>query len=1061
MKSNRVLFGLFAAVLALSSGAVMAQRISSSKLVEIGPDNIGGRITSLIVDQRDPSHNTVFAGSAHGGLYVRSNSSDYAEFPDVWNYIPTADDPTSNEYLPISCMVQGSDNTIYIGTGEGSFQRGSRFSAMASRGRGLYLFNPDTKKFKCIEKTIPANMDDTWSSINKLAVVQDGGTTYVFAATHKGLYRFDITKEEDWTKDPILIAAGSVEIFDIAVNKEHSLLYFAAADSIYKLSSFSSKKVVNITANNTPSSATFTSASRIYLKTSVENPDYLYAMVINSSGAFGGLYLTTNQSEWKNITTATVLPFNYNKGTTCGAICVDENYAGSVYIGGSSIYKGVKYDGFQWTKSSLNEHELGATNYMGNVYCSSSFIHSGVNDIVQTKATDEDGNVSDVFYVATNGGVYMTDDGFATIQNINRGLNNLEVNGLAVATDGSVLAGAYNNANVFIESRDNHYFSSVPQGTGVREQVWYDRNGSGMNHRGNVIFEGNGGQVAISRFQQYAPLSRRTLYVSANNGSYGRGYADYLDYTNTQTWTTGLSFVGGDLSAGNEVAQMQLWETDAARNVSSISHLVDTNDVVYRRGVGKIRVGLYGSNMENSCNGVLKAGDTILVPNVATASYPITHVFTERQIIEEGTRIKVDNPIQSHLYILGRHTDGSSNMTYDKINMTWMPSDFTKVYEPAEGAAKSDADYEKDVTWGEVYSINRTIWPNRTITTFAVSEDGDVLLAVVANTKNDSCFIARVKGMRSLVDYSLGVRDIATQLTHKDGNGLVNITLKCDTLKYNSDIWLPRHVSSITMDQRGGRDRAILTFEGYGKNFDNVMIVNDVTKPSYAFVDGSLSYRSLKYGKVPTYCAMVEMTTGDVFLGTEEGLFRATASSVSMGRPNWETVGEFQGVPVTCLTQQKFDMELKRMEVHSAINTDNYVFPRTKYPGAIYIGTYGAGIWMDSSYVTRHENEVVDDIDYVGIAPVLSSKGQNSVKIYPNPAVAAATSTLQLNVLNGGTAEVKVYDLRGRMVENVALGVLTNGTYRVSLDNAKIGRGMYLVNVVIGNEVATAKFVVR
>ena len=104
----------------------------------------------------------------------------------------------------------------------------------------------------------------------------------------------------------------------------------------------------------------------------------------------------------------------------------------------------------------------------------------------------------------------------------------------------------------------------------VRVKTWYDPTGSGTNHYANVYWQGNGGQVAASRYQQYAPQSRRNLFFSAQDGLYARSYADYTDFSNTQTWTIGESFLDNNNNAGPAVAQMYLWESSEMSGVSDI-----------------------------------------------------------------------------------------------------------------------------------------------------------------------------------------------------------------------------------------------------------------------------------------------------------------------------------------------------------------------------------------------------------------------------------------------------------------------------------------------------------
>ena len=102
MKSRKVLLGLIAGFCVCFAGAATAQNANyqSNKLVEIGPDNIGGRVTSLVVDRNDTSM-MFYAGAASGGLYSVNRNSEN----EVWNYIPCYLD--GKEFtLPISSMLK-------------------------------------------------------------------------------------------------------------------------------------------------------------------------------------------------------------------------------------------------------------------------------------------------------------------------------------------------------------------------------------------------------------------------------------------------------------------------------------------------------------------------------------------------------------------------------------------------------------------------------------------------------------------------------------------------------------------------------------------------------------------------------------------------------------------------------------------------------------------------------------------------------------------------------------------------------------------------------------------
>ena len=146
---------------------------------------------------------------------------------------------------------------------------------------------------------------------------------------------------------------------------------------------------------------------------------------------------------------------------------------------------------------------------------------------------------------------------------------------------------------------------------------------------------------------------------------------------------------------------------------------------------------------------------------------------------------------------------------------------------------------------------------------------------------------------------------------------------------------------------------------------------------------------------------------------------------------------------------------------HDGVSEVPYVFPRTKYAYAMYFGTYGRGIFMDSTYVTDHTNEIVDPEDYLGelSIPTIANVGDNAVRFYPNPAVDNAT--MELTIAKAGNAVVRIYDLSGKVVYTENLGHMSEGVHTRTIDCQKLMNGMYLVNVVVGGQKATSKLIVR
>lgn len=1011
MKSKKVLLGLIAGLLAFSAGSAQAQtkaNFQNDRLIEVGPNNIGGRVRSIVIDQRDASNQTIYAGGVAGGLY-RYNAS---ESNPSWTYIPNFQSNGTELTLPISTMTQLPDNTIVIGTGESQYDNGYNFNPMAPMGRGLYLFNPEDETFTLVAGTKPTSIDDDFAAISKMAYMEDGSTIILLAGTKTGLFRWTISNGS-WS------AAAKIfngKIDDLEINRARNMAYFTIGNQLYKIG--------NVTGNSAPINISGTNPafggtnSRIELALAPTDSRYLYALTFDKDGLMDNILLTKDQQTWTKLATSTVVPFNaLANGKTCATLVVDPVNPDRIFIGGAAIWIGQGYvEGsyYQWTKSSYSENELNGGDYMSQVFSSNMFVHSGIHDIVAARDT---ASGLYTFYIATDGGIFSSQTNFVTFANTNRGLNISQINGLAVCPDGSILAGAHSNGCPFIEARMAHNGGTI-------DSSWYDH-GSTANHIANILWLGNGGQVAASMFQQFAPMKRRYIFTSANNGQYGRSYNDYNDYTNTQTWTALSAFSSSLATGGNPVSQMVLWETDHNTVANdTIAFTLDTNATC--RGYRNDSLG----DWQLKPGFVIKAGDTIVIYAQKNVYYPVRYVADHDITMEEGLVIKMVNPLQSRMFAVVK-----SNLNRKStLMMNWYPTDASKVWR--------EADRENNdviMNWSRILIVNCN--DSSVIHTMCVSNDGECLYATIDNPLHHTSTLVRVKGFNTAVDYSQSMFNIRQQMN----SDLEDCVLTIDTL-----VTFNRMITSLVTNPRPNTDAVVITFGEYNTDEPNVIYMDNAsTTPTYA--DKSVSGRS-----IPVYSAMVEYTTGEVYLGTENGAFVASASSFN-GTPSWQTYGAFDGVPVTAMYQQTKSLPIERYQMHTGSNVENYVYAKTKYPYAMYFGTYGRGIFMDSTYVTDHENEIVDATDYnVDIQPVLAN---NSVKVYPNPAASIANINIQM--ANAGNAIVKVYDLSGKLVINENLGTLSEGGHIHTINCENLRQGMYIVNVVMGRQSAATKLVVR
>ncbi|MFL5809200.1 MAG: hypothetical protein ACJ749_06730, partial [Flavisolibacter sp.] len=93
---------------------------------ERGPSNMGGRSRAILIDKNDATGNTVFIGSAGGGLWRTTN---FKAATPAWTQIATV-----SANLAITTLAQdpATLNTMYAGTGEGYS------NVDAIRGLGMY-----------------------------------------------------------------------------------------------------------------------------------------------------------------------------------------------------------------------------------------------------------------------------------------------------------------------------------------------------------------------------------------------------------------------------------------------------------------------------------------------------------------------------------------------------------------------------------------------------------------------------------------------------------------------------------------------------------------------------------------------------------------------------------------------------------------------------------------------------------------------------------------------------------------------------------------------------------
>jgi len=333
---------------------------------ERGPNNIGGRSRSILVDPTTPS--TLLAGSVGGGIWRSTDSGA------TWARV---DDRLGS--LAIGCLTRDPNNAnvIYAGTGEGFF------NGDAIGGVGIY---------KSVDRGL------TWSlmqgttgfgNVCRIAVAPGNSNLIMVSARYGGLYR---STDGGANFTSVYWAQGS---YFVAFNPTDSTKLIAQVIDY----DFGTSQWFHAALYSTNSGATWTASatglnrvndfgSRIELAYAPSNPSIVYA---NCAASGGQIWKSTDGG------------VNYTMVTTSGSIgsswyaCpiwVNPQNANFVVAGGTYFYRSTN-GGVTLTKIS-------------NGYIDTSQAHPDTHAIVSDPGFNNSSNKK--VYYCTDGGVYYTAD---------------------------------------------------------------------------------------------------------------------------------------------------------------------------------------------------------------------------------------------------------------------------------------------------------------------------------------------------------------------------------------------------------------------------------------------------------------------------------------------------------------------------------------------------------------------------------------------------------------------------------------------------------------------------
>lgn len=892
--------------------------------ISMGPDNMGGQTTAVLYDNQT---HWVYIGSKGGGVYVTYNAGI------TWHQV-------GDQNLMVSCMAQGADGTIYVGTGDGGSVT-AEYNGLDQQGydnsfigTGIYTIDADGNINQMASTAPTLNNVTAWSFVYDMAT--SGNTLY--AATAEGL-KCTNDKGATWTT---LVEGEAMAVKTLSdgtiMASVDGQLYLGTAETLTCHSSDGSTPTYD---DNNNIIALPKAAGLLDIAFAPSNEEVMYASCVNASGVHTGIYVSYNGGE----TWAVALPaVGQNLGNNVyggyglynHGIVVDPADEGRLFILGYYLWKieksatGVGY--------YLCEEVSGQSMYM-----LPNYLHVGLHALA---FNPKEGHENECYF-GTDGGVYKatSSNGNFSFSYSNR--NYVTTRMFSVAYCGKptrVLAAGLDHGVVRIEGDEN--LNTLSHGEWI--------NIDGVTY-GMFTDAYQAGPCVISC------INPQTIFVTYQDGGLYRSETTGEDWVSVNFTTSSTLNGGSGISTSSFRMPILLYED-------------------YDDELNPATVWFKNESEENLPSGTI-------VQCMSNNNFPFVHTLSNTLVV--GDSIEVHDPISARFFIAYS----------DVVYMTREALDFAVETEWFLLSNKAN----EGVT-GEPLCM-------------AISADGDNLFV---GTKEGRLF--RLSNLNTVLDTESGnIGEANFQVTTTE------ITLPTDG----------QCVTSVAVDPRDA-NKIIVTLGNYG-NDTYVLYSNNALADEPTLVS-----KQANLPKMPVYASVIEMSTGEVILGTEHGIYTAT----NIASPSWVADSKCLGdVPVMELKQQLLSAadQIEVNETEEGIFTT--VYPGVHNKGIIYAATYGRGVFRCENF--KETGESVPDM------PVAV---ETSVSMYPNPVQGQAKLSFTVN--DNAIVSYQVYDLVGRMVKNQTLGNYTEGEHEANIDMSDLSAGSYIMRVSQGNSSSCVKFVV-
>jgi hypothetical protein len=1055
--------------------------------IEMGPDNIGGRVRGVIFDNRDASANTLYAGGVSGGLFKSTNLGS------TWQPINQ-----SGKNLNVTCMLQDAAGTIYVGTGEGlNTQSYSAFAQLGYDGgfigQGIYKSVGDDN-FQLVPGTEPVINGDTieWAYINKLAL--DPAGNRLFAATHTGLKYATLPALNDWQSNckyqldsTILtrhIMSDSIIVCDSFKFINDNLVIYGQTQVDYEKISEDTTNINVVYKQFVP----FTTQGNCFDVQVGTN-----GWIISTFNGFIYVSASGNPQEFVN---RSVYPNNQDSKRkdmidfSTNIIIRDKS--------GAQLHNETKEytKEFDWHVNYvlLETYETNLDNYpssanTGRVSLAIAPSDQNVVYMMATKSTSPANSLMNV-YMSTNKGQTWS------IIGPGGGTNLLNILGYyyynASGNPVYYFHGDFSNTLTVFPNDPNKILAggvNLWEGTKVGTSGYYQWLEKSI---GDATFIFNG------TFNPFYCHPNHHLYV------FRPGYNDqFVAATDGGMYSVSISGSTYTFQSKNKNLNVsQFYSLDIAGEILEVIGGTEGNGTQYISGKGntpqkgedlwrpanldpKYPEGSDGGFTAISSIRSVKPGISEVLPPSFYTKSPLPK---GEALVNNGDGIHRMRRSESLGYDWSPNflSDFGTSSSTVPVNTNFLtPMVLWESYSNLNSKDSVNFVAEQNYNAGDNVTIRSKNMnhPFGYILPVALNDGDSIMVQDIISTKlffatKDNVYMT-LDGIRFNVNPDWFKISAKTQSGFSDNPSCIAYSSDANYIfvgNYEGKVYRISNIANAynqSLADVGSANCIIATtlLEVYVGNTQAVTSIavdpNDankvlVTLGNYGNTDyvyystnalGDVPVFNSVQGVLPTmpvYASVLEMdaNTDVAIIGTEEGIWKS--DNVSSG--DWYEASEGLGsVPVMALKQQTKFKESFTITTYDPVSGDpSYeIFTKINNYGMIYAATFGRGIFRDESFKR------------VGIDEFFGNKQSSNlnVSVFPNP---ATSGEISLNVLidNQRNIQVNIFDLNGKINYSRDISGLTKGKQTINLNVNSLSEGTYLLQVIAQDDVSTVKLVI-